>query len=84
MQNKIRLENWIFDVVVFGISKFVFDGDFFGKCVGGNLYFPAVFHGSNFFTSGVICGQSLEGSHTWGPPVFQILLPYQISSRDLL
>ncbi len=35
------------------------------------------------FTCNVICGHSLVGSNSWGPPVFQALSPYQISSQYL-
>jgi hypothetical protein len=31
----------------------------------------------------VICGHPLIGSSAWGPPVFQALSPYRISSQYL-
>jgi hypothetical protein len=52
---------------------------FFSTKIQETLLF--IFFG--YFIFDVICGQSLVGSNPRGPPVFQALLPCQISSQYL-
>jgi hypothetical protein len=55
---------------------------FYFKLSSEHRFFHILYF-SNFFWNDVIFGHSLVGSHACGPPIFQILLPYQISSQYL-